>query len=295
MATTPATIPFPKMSRTHRTSISGVSDMSVMSVRATSLDVCEYVYGDSKASIDVIARFYEPNAIIADIQKVSRQLSSIDVPRPLAMFCTLFRLKLPQSLQNADPLFQGLRVWTEIGDICENESFDGHRKTIVEHTLNILLLPGIHCHGHRTQGSVDSLVSTTGSPSLQPQHPHPPSSLRIPGTAIAIPSPFHFKLHVVTRLSFNEQGQVTHHRDFWDVKDVIGLVPGVPLAQWVGTRLAAKGLSYMARACMHGRQDCGDQLVSTTDIERGMTPPAAYVACTKNALGLDGIGMAPQR
>jgi hypothetical protein len=36
--------------------------MSVLSLRATSLDVCEYVYGDSAPSVDAISRFYEPNA-----------------------------------------------------------------------------------------------------------------------------------------------------------------------------------------------------------------------------------------
>lgn len=54
---------------------------------------------------------------------MTRQLSSVDIPRPLAMFCTLFGLRIPQGLQDAGPLFRGMRVWTEIGDICENESF----------------------------------------------------------------------------------------------------------------------------------------------------------------------------
>ena len=56
----------------------------------------------------------------------------------------------------------------------------------------------------------------------------------------------------MSRLSFNEQGRITHHRDYWDVKDVIGLVPGVPLAQWVGTRLAGLGLSYISRLLPSG-------------------------------------------
>lgn len=46
---------------------------------------------------------------------------------------------------------------------------------------------------------------------------------------------------------FNEQGKITRHRDFWDVKDLLGLVPGVSLAQWIGTRLAGTGLSYLLR------------------------------------------------
>jgi len=149
------------------------SDMSVLSLRATSLDVCEYVYGDSVPSVDAISQFYEPNAskpfiralspqpsltylfffpsvslptvihnahspsksyenpfltatsrsIITDIQRMSRQFSSVDVPRPLAMFCTLFRLEIPDRARNAAPLFRALRIWTETGDISETESF----------------------------------------------------------------------------------------------------------------------------------------------------------------------------
>jgi hypothetical protein len=54
---------------------------------------------------------------------MSRQFSSVDVPRPLAMFCTLFRLKIPDRARNAAPLFRALRIWTEMGDISETESF----------------------------------------------------------------------------------------------------------------------------------------------------------------------------
>ncbi|KAF8076768.1 hypothetical protein FPV67DRAFT_1559159 [Lyophyllum atratum] len=277
-----------------RASISEFSTMSVVSVRATSLDVCEYVYGESVISMDAISRFYEPNAttshsVIADIHRISRQLSFVDVPRPIAMVSTLFRLNLPHYARDADPLFHGLRIWTEMGDICESESFDGHRKTIVEHTLNILVLPGIHCKGHRIQGHADSLVSALSSPSTPPHHSASPA-LRVPGTSLSVPSPFHFRLHVITRLSFNEQGRVTHHRDFWDVKDVIGLVPGVSLAQWIGTRVAAIGLSYLCRLWTREKShsSLGEQTIlpETPDLERGDSPPA-YITATRNALGLD--------
>ncbi|KAJ7688680.1 hypothetical protein B0H17DRAFT_872825, partial [Mycena rosella] len=246
---------------------------------ATAIDVCTTMYGETTASSDAVDRFYESSAgeyinfgvrtqiygrlaiyenpvltatsrsVITDIHQLSRQLSAIDVPRPIAMFCTLFRLQPPRAGFLArnfdDPLFQALRVWTEIGDLCENESFDGHRKTIVEHTLNILILPGIHRDGHyRAQPSSDSLV--THSTPLAASHPHAPG-LGIPGTSLTVPSPFHFKLPIITRLSFNEQGRITHHRDFWDVKDVMGLVPGISLAQWIGTRLAAKSVTYACR------------------------------------------------
>jgi hypothetical protein len=43
------------------------------------------------------------------------------------MLYILFRLKqpgpTPHASASSDPWFQGLRVWTEIGEICESESF----------------------------------------------------------------------------------------------------------------------------------------------------------------------------
>ncbi|KAJ6536713.1 hypothetical protein DFH09DRAFT_1249800 [Mycena vulgaris] len=247
-------------------SLSNHSSLSVMSATsATAMDVCTTMYGETTASSDAL----------------SRQLSAIDIPRPIAMFCTLFRLQPPRAGFLArnfdDPLFQALRVWTEIGDLCENESFDGHRKTIVEHTLNILILPGIHRDSHyRPQPSSDSLI-THSTPSLAASHPNSPG-LPIPGTSLTVPSPFHFKLHIITRLSFNEQGRITHHRDFWDVKDVMGLVPGVSLAQWIATRLAAKSLTYAASFWLSPRTHSAERAAQPTSahdaMEMGMSPTA---------------------
>jgi hypothetical protein len=42
------------------------------------------------------------------------------------MFCTLFRLK-PPSPDDDEPLFQALRVWTEIGELSESDSFGKSR------------------------------------------------------------------------------------------------------------------------------------------------------------------------
>lgn len=50
-------------------------------------------------------------------------------------------------------------------------------------------------------------------------------------------------LPVHTRLSFNDSGRITHHQDIWDVKDVLGLIPGVGIAQWIGSRVLAHGLA----------------------------------------------------
>lgn len=78
----------------------------------------------------------------------------------------------------------------------------------------------------------------------------PPASYPQPKLTIAgvnLPSPMHFQLRVLTRLSMNEQGKITYHRDFWDVKDLLGLVPGVSMAQWITTRITGYSLSLLGR------------------------------------------------
>ncbi|KAJ3891713.1 hypothetical protein GG344DRAFT_88109 [Lentinula edodes] len=260
--------------RYKRLSLAGESTLSVVSLHSTSLEICEMVYGEHSTSYDAVERFYEASAselrssccrisidhysysvryenplvtttsrtMLTDILRISRQLSVVNVPRPLAVVYSFFRLQVPDYLSS--PWIHALRAWTEIDDICETESFDGHRKTIVEHTLNVLVFPNIHTDSGtpapRFSHSTESAPPTPGS-QIPPSHPiHP--SLPIPGTSLTVPSPFHLKLRIITRFSFNEQGRITHHRDFWDVKDVMGLVPGVSLAQWIGTRLTARGL-----------------------------------------------------
>jgi hypothetical protein len=131
----------------------------------------------------------------------------------------------------------------------------------VEHTLNILLLPGLHAErylGHMNAAHPYALTSeaqrNTPSRSLHvsfssgsgPQQP-PLPTLMVPGIGVALPSPFHLQLRVFTRLSFNEQGRIIHHRDVWDMKDLVGLVPGGMLSQWVASRLAAQVLSAVSR------------------------------------------------
>jgi len=85
-------------------------------------------------------------------------------------------------------------------------------------------------------------------PSVFTSSSYPQPKLSIGG--INLPSPMHFQLRVLTRLSMNEQGRITHHRDFWDVKDLLGLVPGVSLAQWVMTRITGYSLSVLGRLGM---------------------------------------------
>lgn len=52
-----------------------------------------------------------------------------------------------------------------------------------------------------------------------------------------------------TRLSFNDSGRITHHQDIWDVKDVFALIPGVGIAQWIGSRVLAHSLANASDLC----------------------------------------------
>lgn len=58
--------------------------------------------------------------MISDIYSISRNLTALDVPKPQAVLYTLCGIKHGGT---ADPLFQGVRVWTDTGDVCESESF----------------------------------------------------------------------------------------------------------------------------------------------------------------------------
>ncbi|KAH7931180.1 hypothetical protein BV22DRAFT_1027407 [Leucogyrophana mollusca] len=269
--------------------------MSIVSRHATALEVCDFVYGNSPSPsfLDAAELFYEEHAryenpfitatsrsVISDIYTLTRQLCTVDVPKPLAMLYTLLRFRPPDG-GSSNKWFQALQVWSEVGEISESESFDGHKKSIVEHTLNILFFPGLHTGSfgprplHPPSSASDSPFSFASPNPACPTDTHlthppqalhlslygqPPSdpSLPVPYTPLAIPSPLHFQLHILTRLSFNEQGRITHHRDIWDVKDVIGLVPGMGLAQWIAGRIAARGVAWVSRAVMGRCGDSGD-------------------------------------
>jgi len=270
--------------------------MSTLSRQATALEICDIVYGNSNPDWEAIEHFYEASAvyenpfitatsreIIADISSLTRQLSEFDIPKPIAMLHTLFRLRRSEKMR--EPWFRALEVWTEVDEILESDSFDGHRRTIVEHTLNILFLPGLHSddtvrpHGLNLPTS-DSLEHYAGlSEDSDMRIAEPKISL----VGIPLPSPLHFKLHIMTRLSLNEQGRIIHHRDFWDVKDLFGLVPGVSLTQWISTRLAGYSLAALSRvgSWVFGK---GDVAESSGDLETGrrsrsnteLTQAAAY-------------------
>ena len=156
---------------------------------------------------------------------------------------------------------------------------------VVEHTLHIVVLPGLHWHAQQAPSNASdagsAVVPRSDSTVSLREHASTPTSarLRYPEHSFWPPSPFHLVLPIITRLSFNEAGKITHHRDFWDVKvwtyqtplrpargawgggqdpptdkflyvfqDLLGLVPGMTLVQWVTGRLAAQGIRGVVRA-----------------------------------------------
>lgn len=181
---------------------------------------------------------------------------------------------------------------------------DGHRRSIVEHTINVLFLPGIHHDTSRSTHSATSSSSLSLTDPNQSSTPHPTSpALPIPLTSLTLPfpSPLHLQLRIMTRLSFNEQGLITHHRDIWDVKDVLGLVPGISLAQWIGSRLAAQSLTLAARFLPGVKSKSSNtslRYAAAHDLEHGShadqgTPAAMHRATVttknSNALGSEGV------
>lgn len=227
------------------------------------MEVYEKVYGNdwvAEGDLEsIMQRIYEPNAtyenplitatsrqMITDIHRISRTCSELDMPTPLSLAAS--------SLRGASGLrrwFRVLRVWSEISDICETESFDGHRKSVVEHSLHFLFLPGLH--GGRTgrltyptataasESSLD-MVSSNMLYSIPHFQRTSDPSLALPGTKLSWPSPLHFELRILSRIEFNGE-RVLHHRDIWDIKDLMALVPGAKLVQYIGTRLTARALT----------------------------------------------------
>ena len=135
--------------------------------------------------------------------------------------------------------------------------------------MHVVFLPQLHTvppaaeHQYPSTPSLGVVSTSSLHSSLLPaqrHHPHttshaPPVLLSVAGGRLQVPSPLHFELRVTTRLSFNEAGRITHHRDSWDVRDVVALLPGLGLAQAVTTRIAAFALSAAAKLLGHRRPD----------------------------------------
>lgn len=131
--------------------------------------------------------------------------------------------------------------------------------------MNVLLFPDLHAS--------DSTLDAVSVVSLPPT-PKPTLSLPLPGLG-RLPSPFHFQLHVITRLSFNEHGRITRHRDFVDTRDLLSLLPGAKLVQWAGTRVVARGLSAAAWVLGRRRHNQSRDKETTNEAERGEVEPFA--------------------
>src|ERR1700761_1371837 len=132
-----------------------------------------------------------------------------------------------------------------------NHHVDGNRTSLIEHAVHVLLLPNLHTLVHRCvhPGSQDNPVTGT-----TPNSPYPSLCLPLPFLGPVVPgwTPLHVQLRVLTRLSFNESGRVTYHRDFVDVKDLFSLVPGFTAVQWFCSTLAARLLSGVSSVLLHG-------------------------------------------
>ncbi|EKM59496.1 uncharacterized protein PHACADRAFT_250032 [Phanerochaete carnosa HHB-10118-sp] len=298
------TVAFPTPSRAVTPSVSSETSLQArhpvvsMSCHTSAVEVCDLVYSASISSWDAIERFYEPNAtyenpfvtassrtLISDIHAVASHLSHIDVPRPVAVLHALFGLKKEKLWMS--PWFRAVSVWGETGDVCESESFDGHRKIIVEHTLHILLLPGLHSPGrhHQVVATTQPETPSTRTLSLPSAHLQQVAHYSTLGIDLSLPSPFHLRLPITSKLSFNDAGKITYHRDLWDVKDMLGLVPGMSLAQWLSGRFAAQGIrgvAWLGRSLLWSRPE--DEVhprsvtcrKRTADEEQGLSSAGAY-------------------
>ncbi|KAK7696222.1 hypothetical protein QCA50_000875 [Cerrena zonata] len=300
--TTSNSVTFPSAPSAHTTPDAQSSGLSI-SHHATALEICDLVYGPTPPSWDAIERFYEPSAtyenpiltatsreVIADIHCLSSQLAQVDIPKPVAVLFALFGVK--RTGRWKDPWFRAIRVWSEINDVCESDSFDGHHKTIVEHTLNILLLPGLH--SSTFQPPTASASEHPSAPSDVSVHPLSTASTDSSqhttlGLNVNIPSPFHLRLPIMTRLLFNDVGRITHHRDFWDAKDLLGLVPGMSLTQWITSRIFAQGVRGVvgiAKSLFSNRSaQITDPIRLPADEEEGLSPAQEYARSVKAGIG----------
>ncbi|KAF8842008.1 hypothetical protein BDN67DRAFT_966354 [Paxillus ammoniavirescens] len=273
-----------------------VADMSVIPRNTVTLRVRGHVYDNSAfpSFLDTSEIFYDSRAryenplvtatsrsVISDIHALVRLCCAVDVPKPSSILRAILRRRPPVN-PDGEPWFRALRVWTEVDDISETESFDGHKKSLVEHTVNVLFFPDLH-----TTYRIPKIFllrhpppspSEPGSSQLSLALPASPS-LTIPGTRISLPSPLHFQLPVMTRLSFNEQGQITYHVDIWDVRDVLRLIPGVRVVQWFLGRAGAMGLSWISRKLQPHTNTPGIQQNDDIDVmKRGGTLLTASAA-----------------
>lgn len=258
--------------------------------RASALELHDLIYGsgtalslaNSEGARAALDKLYEPDAVysnplltassgdvIKDIHSLLHQFTAVSVPTPFSLF--------GRYLKRADGLkwLTVAKLWSEVGEVLESDVYDGHRRVVIEHTVYLLLLPDIFPPDSappadslalHTSASSISLSDTnfSGGPNTNSGGAHPSlggAARMLTTLARQISLPVH------TRLSFNDSGRITHHQDIWDVKDVLALIPGVGMMQWVGSRVLAHGLSVAfdtlewasARAPRDGVKKEGDE------------------------------------
>ncbi|GBE79808.1 hypothetical protein SCP_0210090 [Sparassis crispa] len=282
------TVLFPTIPNAAGTTMDVDTNASVVSVahHSTALEICDLVYGSTIPPWDVIERFYEPSAkyenplitatsraAIADINAMASRLSQVDVPNPAVVLSALF----------GTTRSEGLQIYAK----ARASRLYHHRRTIVEHTLHIVLLPGLQSSDAAVSHPVPSNASDLSISFPAPSYSHQPSAqIDLRDILYQLqPSPFHLRLPLITRLSFNDAGKITHHRDYWDVKDLLNLIPGMTLAQCIASRIFAQSIRGVVCA---SRLLVGSPLPSTKiglgksqpkrarDEEEGLSPAAAY-------------------
>lgn len=122
------------------------------SLRASALEVHDLIWlSESSGNVTGrLNRLYESNAVykntfvtatslpvISDIHSLTHRLCHVKVPRPTALIAKVLGYETSDS-----QMWVAWKIWSEIGTVCETESFDGHRKSIVEHTIHFHLLGG---------------------------------------------------------------------------------------------------------------------------------------------------------
>ncbi|KAI5481534.1 hypothetical protein MNV49_004291 [Pseudohyphozyma bogoriensis] len=144
-------------------------------------------------------------------------------------------------------------MWTELGEICESQSYDGTRTIIIQHTIYLTLLPGLDAQAHSTPtfGTNFQSFYSYSAPqtpySTEPNTPGPEFQFATqthtveasegasswplasllsklgPKAVARRLTTVHLKLH--SRLVFNELGKIIQHEDTWGLKELIESLP----------------------------------------------------------------------
>ena len=130
----PNTIAFPVARSARSSALSDNASSLSLTHHQTAAEICELFYGASAPAWQAVDRFYDPNATyenpvitatnkdtIADVHTLAQYLSQLDVPKPTAILCALFRLSADHRWRDA--WFRGVSMWNEVNDISECESF----------------------------------------------------------------------------------------------------------------------------------------------------------------------------